>query len=40
MISGGLLPRIDPGKCIECGKCVKRCGMQAVYKAKEHGQTL
>ena len=37
---GNSLPRIDPGKCIECGKCVKRCGMQAVYKAKEHGQTL
>ena len=32
---GNSLPRIDPGKCIECGKCVKRCGMQAVYKAKE-----
>ena len=38
--SGFGLPVIDPEKCIECGKCVKRCGMQAVYKAKEHGQTL
>ena len=35
---GNSLPRIDPGKCIECGKCVKRCGMQAVYKAKELGK--
>ena len=34
---GNALPLIDPGKCIECGKCVKHCGMQAVYKVKKHG---
>ncbi len=27
------LPVIDETKCIECGKCVKYCGMRAVYKA-------
>ena len=26
------LPKIDAEKCIECGKCTKYCGMQAVYK--------
>ena len=26
------LPVIDAEKCIECGKCVRYCGMQAVYK--------
>lgn len=24
------LPKIDPDKCIECGRCIKFCGMQAV----------
>lgn len=33
---GNALPQIDPKKCIECGKCVKHCGMQAVYKATNH----
>lgn len=27
------LPVIDKTKCIECGKCTRYCGMQAVYKA-------
>ncbi|MFV0396896.1 MAG: 4Fe-4S binding protein [Bacteroidales bacterium] len=26
------LPKIDEEKCIECGKCIKYCGMRAVYK--------
>ena len=34
------LPVIDPEKCIECGKCVKHCGRQAVHKAERHGQAL
>ncbi|MDR2120977.1 MAG: 4Fe-4S binding protein [Tannerella sp.] len=29
--TGYALPQIDPEKCIECGKCVKHCGMRAVY---------
>lgn len=29
---GHNLPVIDSEKCIECGKCSKYCGMQAVYK--------
>ena len=37
---GNSLPAIDPEKCIECGKCVKHCGMQAVHKAEKHGQAL
>ena len=28
------LPKIDADKCIECGKCIKICGMRAVYKTK------
>lgn len=28
------LPQIDADKCIECGKCVRSCGMQAIYEAK------
>ncbi len=28
------LPIIDAEKCIECGKCVKICGRQAVHKKK------
>jgi len=28
--SGYGLPVIDQTKCIECGKCVKKCPMQAV----------
>lgn len=28
------LPLIDSDKCIECGKCIKYCGMRAVYKTK------
>ncbi|MEG1574671.1 MAG: 4Fe-4S binding protein [Bacteroidales bacterium] len=30
--NGYELPVIDPEKCIECGKCAKMCGMNAVYK--------
>lgn len=26
------LPSIDVDRCIECGKCTKHCGMQAIYK--------
>jgi len=26
------LPLIDEEKCIECGKCAKRCPMSAVVK--------
>lgn len=26
------LPKINTEKCIECGKCIKFCGMKAVYK--------
>lgn len=26
------LPKIDPNKCIECGKCARVCGMQATHK--------
>ncbi|MCR2030840.1 4Fe-4S binding protein [Alistipes timonensis] len=37
---GNSLPVIDPEKCIECGKCVKHCGRQAVHKAERHGQAL
>jgi len=29
---GNGLPVIDPDKCIECGKCVKKCGKQAIFK--------
>ncbi|QZE14833.1 4Fe-4S binding protein [Halosquirtibacter laminarini] len=28
------LPVIDKEKCVECGKCVRYCGMQAVHKEK------
>lgn len=28
------LPQIDADKCIACGKCVRSCGMQAIYEAK------
>ena len=34
---GNALPAIDPEKCIECGKCVKHCGRQAVHKAERNG---
>lgn len=34
------LPEIDTGKCIECGKCVKYCGMGAVHKTQEDGKSL
>lgn len=27
---GNGLPIIDENKCIECGKCIKFCGMRAV----------
>ncbi|WP_394670702.1 4Fe-4S binding protein [Halosquirtibacter xylanolyticus] len=28
------LPVIDKDKCVECGQCIKTCGMSAVYKIK------
>lgn len=31
------LPVIDAQKCIECGKCIRHCGKQAVHKAEAHG---
>ncbi|WP_226388094.1 4Fe-4S binding protein [Gallalistipes aquisgranensis] len=35
------LPQIDPDLCVECGKCVRICGMRAVYKKDEdHGKTV
>lgn len=34
------LPVIDAEKCVECGKCVKSCGMGAVHKEKENGKTV
>lgn len=34
---GFSLPVIDPERCIECGKCMRQCGKQAVYKAERHG---
>ena len=38
---GGGLPQIAPDPCVECGKCVKICGMRAVYKKDEdHGKTV
>lgn len=30
--SGYGLPVIDEQKCIECGKCIRYCGMGAVHK--------
>ena len=30
--SGYGLPVIDEQRCIECGKCVRLCGMSAVHK--------
>lgn len=29
---GFSLPRIDASLCIECGKCARQCGMQAISK--------
>lgn len=29
--SGVGLPVIDEAKCIDCGKCIRYCGMQAMY---------
>ncbi len=34
---GFSLPKIDPGLCIECGKCMKHCGRQAIYKSERDG---
>lgn len=34
------LPVIDAEKCIECGKCVKFCGMGAVYKKQDNGKAM
>ncbi|MDR3706320.1 MAG: 4Fe-4S binding protein [Paludibacteraceae bacterium] len=28
------LPIIDESKCIDCGKCIRYCGMQAMYLSK------
>ncbi|MDR3367089.1 MAG: 4Fe-4S binding protein [Prevotellaceae bacterium] len=30
--AGNALPQVDPEKCAECGKCIKYCGMKAIYK--------
>jgi hypothetical protein len=30
--NGHELPVIDDAKCIECGKCTRYCGMNAVFK--------
>lgn len=30
--NGNGLPVIDEEKCIECGKCIRYCGMGAVRK--------
>lgn len=27
---GNQLPQISEEKCIECGKCIKSCGMHAI----------
>lgn len=29
---GNALPVIDVQLCVECGKCIKVCGRNAVYK--------
>ena len=34
------LPVIVTEKCIECGKCVKFCGMRAVYKEQGNGKSV
>lgn len=34
------LPRIAPERCVECGKCIKICGMKTVYKSDDHGKTV
>ncbi|MGL5937159.1 MAG: 4Fe-4S binding protein [Phocaeicola sp.] len=34
------LPQIDSELCIKCGKCVKICGMKAVYKVDLDGKTV
>lgn len=30
--NGFALPVIDPDKCIECGKCARKCGKHAIRK--------
>lgn len=35
------LPVIDAQKCIECGKCMKFCGMGAINnKEQDNGKTV
>ena len=34
------LPRIDSDKCIECGKCVRHCGMKAIYRLEDKYGTI
>lgn len=34
--TGHGLPVIDAARCIECGKCQRHCGMQAVRKDTGH----
>lgn len=34
--TGHGLPVIDTARCIECGKCQRHCGMQAVRKDTGH----
>lgn len=38
--SGPGLPAIDPEKCIECGKCIRHCGMQAIHKPGSDGKAV
>ena len=38
--SGYGLPQIDPKKCIECGKCIRHCGRQAVRKEGTDGKAV
>lgn len=34
---GNSLPVIDDALCIECGRCVRHCGMRAVYYTNAEG---
>lgn len=38
---GLTVPEVDSQKCIECGKCIAVCGMQAAYISDDdYGKTL
>lgn len=34
------LPSIDASKCVECGRCIRHCGKQAVYIPRRHGAAV